>query len=122
MDSCVVFYDLEVDGGKKRKEAKVGLPKADAELAVKVAQQLMKLLIDAKFHVLDACVNQDGGEGNHDILCERFGDDGAKPGVHSIELKCRTIKQNSMRVTVRNQLQKHAMTLWTQMMLDHSQL
>jgi hypothetical protein len=109
--SSVTLRNVYVNGWKRAK-AEVQVLRRDAEVALRIAIAICERLEKFGFRLLDAIIPQLDASGKscgeHDLIGER------KPlrGKSSIEVKCRTIKKDHYRKTVRRQIQNLAWKLW----------
>jgi hypothetical protein len=98
--------------GCKRAKAELQVLRRDAEVALRIAIRVCERLEKFGYRLLDAIIPQldasGKSRGEHDLIGER------KPlrGKSSIEVKCRTIKKDHFRKTVRRQIQNLACKLW----------
>ena len=122
--TSVAMYDVKV-GERFWQEVQVKVHREDAELAIQIAKHFAHNLQERRFSILGARVLQHDADGNrvgeHDSVCERFAQgSGPQEGLHSVELRCRTILCDTLRPKVREQLRTAAGKLWKEMILDDS--
>jgi hypothetical protein len=98
-----------------RRCVEVGLSREDSTLALRVAQEVINLLENNGYRILDAIAKQMDGDGDavgeHDLICERR-QPLRIPGKTSVEVKLRRVTTAQLLPQVRRQVQQESWKLW----------